>query len=134
MKHFAGSLDANIILRFMLRDIIDQYELVAKLLRSTQKQFAVADTALIEVAFVLAREYKMERQHIARAIEAFMLMPQINCNRALFDAALDYYERSPALTLEDCCLAVYATLSDATPLYTFDKKLARQASSTKLLA
>lgn len=133
MSGFTGSLDANIILRFMLRDVPTQYELVARLLRSTEKQFAVADTALIEVAFVLAREYKMERKHISQAIQAFMLLPQVNCNRSLFDRALSYYEQSPALTLEDCCLAVYAELNHATPLFTFDKKLVKQTPSSELL-
>ncbi len=37
------------------------------------------------------------------------------------------------MAAEDCCLATYAELNDAKPLWTFDQKLARQAPDAKLV-
>ncbi len=48
--------------------------------------------------------------------------------------ALKIYVIQPVLSFEDCCLSVYAELNDASPLYTFDKKLARQLSQARIIA
>ena len=133
MSQFAGSLDANIVLRTLLNDIPDQNQAALKLLGSTDKQFAVADVALIEVGFVLERFYHFDRTQIVEVITAFMLQSQINCNRVLFDRALEIFQSHPALNLEDCCLAVYSELNNAAPLYTLDKKLAKQVQTAQLL-
>lgn len=129
-----GSLDANAVLRFMLGDVPEQKALVVQLLRHTDGQFAVADVAIMEIVHALWRYYGIERSDIQQSLRAFMNLSQINCNRALFDGALEQYVLHPALSFEDCCLAVYAELNDAAPLYTFDKKLARQAPSAQLIA
>ena len=39
----------------------------------------------------------------------------------------------PKLSFEDCYLATSAELSDAKPLWTFDRKLANQALAAKLV-
>jgi len=133
MKQFSGSLDANIILRLLLNDIPDQYKSAAQLLKGAARQLAVADTALIEACFVMERAYSMNREHIGMAILGFMSLQQVNCNRMLFDRALMLFQSHPALSMEDCCLAVYAELNDAEPLYTFDKKLAKQSPTAQLV-
>jgi predicted nucleic-acid-binding protein len=129
----AGSLDTNVILRALLNDIPEQNQAALRLLGSTDGQFAVADIALVEVGFALERFYHFSRTQIAEVIIGFTLQPQISCNRILFDRALAIFQSHPALSLEDCCLAVYAELNSATPLYTFDKKLAKQVQSATLL-
>ena len=75
----------------------------------------------------------MNREHIGMAILGFMSLQQVNCNRMLFDRALMLFQSHPALSMEDCCLAVYAELNDAEPLYTFDKKLAKQSPTAQLV-
>lgn len=136
MGRFSGSLDANVILRVLIRDIPAQAAIADNLLNSVVNgpQLAVADTAIIETAFVMGREYGLARGDIVRLLTAFMLLPQVNCNRVLFDEAFQYFVASPAQTLEDCCLAVYAKNNQAEPLYTLDKKLAKQVPYAKLLA
>lgn len=134
MTQFSGSLDANIILRYLLNDIPSQCESAAQLLKDTPSQLAVADTALIEACFVMERAYSMSRKHIGIALLGFMSLQQVNCNRALFDRALTLFQSYPTLSMEDCCLTIYAELNNAMPLYTFDKKLAKQSQSAHLLA
>jgi predicted nucleic-acid-binding protein len=134
MTQFSGSLDANIILRYLLNDIPDQCKSATKLLKGARDQLAVADTALIETCFVMERAYSMSREHIGIALLGFMSLQQINCNRILFDRALMLFQSHSALSMEDCCLAVYAELNKAEPLYTFDKKLAKQLQATQFVA
>lgn len=133
MTTLSGSLDANVLLRLLLNDVPGQNMAATKLLQDAGGQFAVADTAVIEIVFVLERHYEFSRTQIAEAIEGLMSLPEINCNRGLFVAALPLFIKHSALSFEDCCLAKYAELNDAKPLWTFDQKLANQAASAKLV-
>ena len=130
---FGGSLDANILLRFILGDVESQSKAAISLLESSSEQLAVADQAFVEVVFVLEKGYEMARSDIVEALEGIISLPVINCNRVLLSAVLPHYLRSPALSFVDCCLATHADLNDAAPLYTFDRKLANQLPSAKLL-
>lgn len=133
MPGFSGSLDTNVILRLLLQDVIDQHKAAVTLLDQAEGQLAVADIAIIEVAFVLERHYQLSRAQVVQALTGFFSLPKINCNRVLFEQALPLFEAHPGLSLEDCCLAVYAELNSAAPLWTFDKKLANQASAARLV-
>lgn len=129
----SGSLDTNAILRFLIGDIPKQRQAVSRLIDSSVDQLAVADIAVVETIFVLQRVYGVTREEIANMIRVFMGLKAVNCNRAMLDEALNFFVRFPAQSFEDCCLAVYAELNNAEPLYTFDKKLANQLSGAKLL-
>lgn len=133
MTAFEGSLDTNTLLRLLLNDVPHQHAQVVQLLAQYKNQFAVADTVITEVVFVLNRGYKFSRTQIAEAIEGLMGITQINCNRTLFQKALQLFTAHPALSMEDCVLCVYAELNDATPLWTFDKKLANQVEHARLV-
>jgi len=130
---FSGSLDTNALLRLLLNDVVEQHEAVKKLLRATTNQLAVADIAIIELVFVLKRHYGFSRKQVTEAITGLMLLREINCNRTLFEKALSVYVSQSALSFEDCCLSTYAMLNQAEPLWTFDKKLASQMASVKLI-
>lgn len=130
---FSGSLDANILLRFILGDVEGHYQAASDLLKRSEKQLAVADMAFVEVVFVMEKGYAMSRRDIAVALESIINISVINCNRSLLIKVIPEYLEKPALSFVDCCLAVYAELGGAEPLYTFDKKLANQLPNIKLL-
>jgi predicted nucleic-acid-binding protein len=129
----AGSLDANILLRLLLNDVPDQHTAVTKLLEETGGGFLVADTALIELVFVLGRHYQFSRSQIEEAVLGLIELTVITCNHELFTMALPLFVKFPALSFEDCCLSAYGNLQNAEPLWTFDKKLARQAPNARLV-
>ena len=133
MAKYTGSFDTNVLLRLLLNDITEQHAAVKKLLNQTANQFAVADTAIIELVFVLDRYYRFSRLQISEAIEGLMNLKEINCNGVLFEKALPLYIEHSGLSFEDCCLSVYAQLNDAEPLWTFDKKPANQAPNSKVV-
>lgn len=129
-----GSLDTNVVLRLLLRDVPKQHLAAKRLVENTPGQLAIADIAILETAFVLTRNYGFSRTQTQEILMRLMQLPQINCNRNLFAYALPLYVAHPSLSLEDCVLSIYAKLGDALPLYTFDRKLAAHSSNTKLLA
>jgi predicted nucleic-acid-binding protein len=129
-----GSLDTNVLLRLLLNDIPTQHEAVKRLLAGTSDRFAVADTAIIELVFALQKHYGFTRQQVAEAVSGLIRLRELNCNRVLFEKTLSPFLEHTTLSFEDCCLAAYATLNGAEPLWTFDKKLANQATSTRLVA
>lgn len=131
---FSGSLDTNALLRLLLNDIPRQHVAVKKLLTQATTKLSVADIAIIELVFVLEIYYGFSRQQAKEAAVGLMQLKEINCNRVLFEKALSIYLNHAALSFEDCCLSTYATLNEAEPLWTFDKKLATQATSAKLIA
>ena len=133
MPDYSGSIDANVILRLLLNDVAEQHLAATNLIKNSSAPFAVSDTAVIEVVFVLERNYTFSRPHIVEAIEGMMSLAEIRCNQELIQKALKLFEKHPALSFEDCCLSVYAELGDATPLWTFDRKLANQVGSVKLV-
>lgn len=133
MPTFGGSLDANVVLRLLLNDVPDQHRAAVTLVESADVPFVVSDVAVIEVVFALCRYYKFSRAAAAEAIEGLMSLTRIECNRVMFKHALAFFADHPKLSFEDCCLAAYAELSNAQPLWTFDKKLAGQAHSARLV-
>jgi predicted nucleic-acid-binding protein len=133
MVALAGSLDANVLLRLLLNDLPDQHQAVIKLFQNTSGQFNVSDTAIMETVFVLERNYNFSRSAIVETIDGLMSLAEINCNQSLFMKSLPIFVRNTGLSFEDCCMTVYAELDDAKPLWTFDKKLAKQVSSAELI-
>jgi predicted nucleic-acid-binding protein len=134
MPTFGGSLDANVVLRLLLNDVPDQHVAAIALVESADAPFVVSDVAVIEVVFALCRHYEFSRAATAEAIEGLMSLTRIECNRVMFKRALTFFTDCPKLSFEDCCLATYAELSNAEPLWTFDKKLAGQAHSARLVS
>ena len=132
MTRLTGSLDANVLLRLLLNDVPAQHRAALGLLQRATGQLAVADIAVVEVVFVLQRAYGLTRNQVGEAVSGLLQLKELNCNRALFEHALPAYLKHSALSFEDCCLASYAELDNATPLWTFDKKLAHQTSAAQL--
>lgn len=129
----SGSLDTNALLRLSLGDILEQARAVKKLLEQSS-EMEVADAAVFEMVFVMEKGYKLSRERIVQNILSIIRHKNINCNRRLFELTLPFYLEHPKLSIIDCALTQYATLNATTPLYTFDKELAKKCpDSTALL-
>lgn len=121
-----GSLDANVVLRLLLDDVPQQRASAQRLLESGV--YRVNVVAVVEVAFVLARAYQLDRAKIATLLRAFLSLPQV-VTRAYVSAALERFAASPKLSLEDCLLVEVAREDGDEPLWTFDRKLASQTDA-----
>ncbi len=119
------SLDTNALLRLVLADVPKQTAVVEGLLADTSQRFAVADMVFAEIVWVLQGEsYGYDRERIATNIKSILAIGHINCNRAMLEKAVPLYVSHAKISFIDACLSVYAELNNATPLLTFDKKLA----------
>jgi predicted nucleic-acid-binding protein len=126
------SLDTNVVIRLFIQDNQRQSEAALTALEKYDSIY-ISDIALVETVYGLAYHYKLGRKEAVKRIETLLGLPKINCNKLLFRQALPFFVAHPALSIEDCCMATYAELNNATPLLTFDKKLANQLPHTELL-
>ena len=126
------SIDTNLLLRLVLGDIPEQRDVTLQFLKR-KGAVAVADLAITETVFVLERSLGIPRSKIVKLLQALSANQYLDYNRDLFDRVLRPYAEHPKVSFNDCCLAVHAKLNGQTPLYTFDKKLARQLPHTELL-
>ena len=111
----------------------EQTALINVLVNSGES-LAVADAALIETIFVLEKIKKISRETIEKAVLAIIGKDTIQCNRELFIDVLPVYTGHPKLSFVDCYLEALARRTEAMPLLTFDKKLAKQLSGAQMLS
>lgn len=126
MSRLNGSLDANILVRLLTNDIPEQYLLARQLITSGQT-FEVSDTAIIETIYALNEYYKIPRLIVKELIDALITNKNLIIDSATFATTLELFVKRPALSIEDCYLSCLAKLRQALPLWTFDKKLAKQS-------
>ena len=121
------SIDTNLALRVLTDgESAEAKKALAFIERAKPGSVMVADVVFFECAWVLAgKSYQFDRPLIAKLLLRLASIPQINCNWGLLERALPYYLKHPAISFIDSCLVGYAELGDATPLVTFDKKLAK---------
>jgi predicted nucleic-acid-binding protein len=132
MAAIRGSLDTNVLLRWLTSDIPEQAREADRLLMGGGS-FRVSDLAILELVFALERSYDYPREDIALNIGLLSDQKQLVFNRVLVDHAMSMYVARPKLSYADCALAAEAVLTSAAPLYTFDWKLTKQSEGTAKL-
>jgi len=121
-----GSLDTSVVLRLLLEDIPEKTQAAMDLLSRPGAKFRVEAVVFTEAAHVMTRNYQLSRSRVAEVLAGFASMECVDCDEAVINEALEIFAGHPALSFEDCYLAVAARERTGGPLYTFDKKLARQ--------
>lgn len=127
------SIDTNVALRLLVRDIEEQYLAARELVEESSKAVGVADIVFIELEYALSNHYGFKRFQIVEILSSFISHPKVSANAELFTRVFEIYPNHPALSFTDICLSVYANISGKKPLYTFDKKLASQLDDVILL-
>lgn len=120
-----ASLDTNALLRWLLNDIPAQAEKVQATLENNNET-RIPDVVLIELVYVLEKVYGLPRELVAQNVLHLIEHPKIYIRERFFTKVLGVYMRRPALSFVDCYAAYFAKENGMAPLYTFDKKLARQ--------
>lgn len=120
-----NSLDANVILRFLLNDLPEQSARAKRLI--AKSQCYASDVILTEVIFVLEKLYGYTRPDVVALIRQLVRLQTIVCSEALVDKALGLYIQNKQLSFPDCYAAIEALLSGDS-LRTFDKELIKHGS------
>ena len=117
-----NSLDANVVLRYILHDIPDQFRRSEVLINGSPCY--VSDVIVTEVVYVLEKLMDVPRSNIALILRKFLALETINCNDQLLMEVIDLFEAKRTLSFSDCYAAVEAKRSENN-LATFDKELIR---------
>lgn len=120
------SLDANVILRFLLNDVPSQTFRAKTLL--SQPAIYVSDVVVSEVAFVLEKAMKFDRAYICLLLRTLAALPQLTHNDHVLPGVIALFETRKSLSFVDCYAAIEAKVFGA-KLYTFDKKLLNQGGA-----
>lgn len=129
----SSSLDTCVILRALVGNIPSQASAARRLISDPARHFQINDLVFFESVYTLQKTYAWPRRAIATALAGLIGRKNISCNRNFLYQVLDDYVTRPGLSFGDCYLARSAQISDARPLWTFDRKLAKQLPSVELI-
>ncbi|MDR1266029.1 MAG: hypothetical protein LBK42_10845 [Propionibacteriaceae bacterium] len=127
-----ATLDTNLVLRLLLRDIPEQYELVRDLVTAPGARYRVTDTVVNETVHALTHHYRLSRHHVAEIVRALLQDGAVEADKAFLDGVIICFVNHPKLSYTDCYLAEEARVSGHVPLLTFDRRLAREHASAQL--
>ncbi len=121
-------LDANAVLRFLLQDNEEQFQLVKSVVR--RKNCYVTLEVLAEVCYVLEGLYQVTREDI---ISNFRKLNNdvIILNADVLLRGLDIFGKTPKLDFVDCLLYGYKFEKDIN-IMTFDQRLRKRLDHISL--
>ena len=128
------ALDTNVLVRYLVRDDLQQAEAARTLLESltVERPGYVAREVTVELVWVLERAYAFSRDQIATILEELTATAGLVIEEAhdVARAALRY--RAASAGFSDLMILAAAERSSARPLYTFDRKAAQLDGVTML--
>ena len=129
------SLDANLIIHYIIGEPAAQRHQVQMLLSEPSVTHCIFDVTFSEVVYVFEKYYGCSRSQIVEALELFLerFDEVLEYNKELMELVLPYYAEHRALSYNDCYLVFRAEAEKAEPLFTFDKKLVKNHASAKSL-
>ena len=117
------SLDANVVLRFLLNDVPSQTAAARALF--SRPAIYVSDVVISEVAFVLEKGMKFERNSAALLLRTLTSLQNLTFSCHFLPEVISLFESRKSLSFVDCYAATEAKAVGGT-LFTFDKKLVNQ--------
>lgn len=120
-------LDTNYFLRYLLRDVEEQYLIAAKLLEegaAGKKDLSTSTIVIFELQWVLASVYAKKKIQIIPILKSVMTSLSFVFieERTLLGEALEFYEKEN-VSLADCYNLITARKKKAETFATFDQRL-----------
>ncbi len=115
-------LDTNLILRFLLKDNLEQFQAVKSLLENPQEHLYLTDMVVAEVIWVLTSFYKFSQKDVSEKIYNLLSLNSIYSNKNLLIRALFFYQNFD-IDFIDAYLASYCEQEKLEGIYSFDKGL-----------
>ena len=124
--------DTNVVLRYLLRDIPEQFTQAADFfeqVRTGRKKMVFLESVLVECVYILTRYYNVPRKEAAKALAGLMQYKGVvNRDKTALSAALALYGENN-LDPVDCVLLAKAR-HNAMQVFSFDKTLIKAAAET----
>jgi predicted nucleic-acid-binding protein len=119
-------LDTNAVLRFLLRDDVKKADAVLNTMK--QETCLVPCEVFAEIAYVLAKVYKIERIEISQRVLEFISKENVEIpHKIVVETALRYFGETK-FDFVDCLMIGYAII-EGHQILTFDSKLKKILSS-----
>ncbi|MDP3733513.1 MAG: PIN domain-containing protein [Candidatus Daviesbacteria bacterium] len=118
----AKLLDANLIIRFLLKDNLIQAAAVKKLLSETTEDLIVTDLTIAEVVWVLQSVYKLPKQEVIEKVLSLLEINKLIVDYILLTNSLLIY-KDHHISFVDAYLAAYSEQNKLEGIYSFDKDL-----------
>lgn len=123
--------DTNIILRYLLRDLEDQYVVVQGKLKRLKQAGGVAvvfGEVVAECIHVMEKLYRMTRTDMVSILKPFLQTEMILLeDKNTILKALSMYESRPLSYLD--CLIIQKSWESGTKVFSFDLKLTKVANA-----
>ncbi len=121
------ALDTNVLVRYLVRDDLQQAEAARALLDSltAERPGYVCREVTVELVWVLERAYGLARDRIATILDELVATEGLVIEDADDVARAGLRYRAPGAGFSDLMVLAATERSGAHPLYTFDQKAAR---------
>ena len=129
------ALDTNVLVRYLVRDDIEQAEAARSLLESltVDRPSYVCREVTVEVVWVLERAYGYSRDQIATILEELVATEELIIEAADDVGRTASRYRTGGAGFSDLMILAAAERVGAHPLYTFDQKAARLEGATLVM-
>lgn len=129
------AIDANVILRYVVRDVEEQYQKAVVILNAVQDEeieVLCDPVTLAEVVFVLGKVYGLPRQQIRDGLSPIVAAKAFHIpDKARYVRALELYAASVP-HFGDACACAAALEGCGGKLLSFDKSLTRTTGIKRL--
>lgn len=125
------AVDTCVLLRVLEGDIQEQAERALELLLSG-RDFYITETVISEVVYVMTKE-GYDRKEIAEKMKVLFDNPMFVYDRKFFEPVFKDYLKNPSLSFEDLIIAKRAEERECIPVWTFDRKFAKQMKVARLV-
>lgn len=115
-------IDANVIIRFLLKDHPIQSPAAKKILKNFQENLILSDVAVAEVIWLLTSYYNFSKEQAIEKIYPILSFPNIESNKSVLIRAF-YFYRNFNIDYIDAYLAAYSEEEKLEGIYSFDKGL-----------
>ncbi len=126
------ALDTNVIIRFLVKDDIEQAEKVLSLFKKAEREkeeFFVPLVVVLEMIWVLESVYKVKRDKIIEAITDLLYLPVLEFeNRSAIKSFL-WGAKVSSMELSDLLIASVAKDKGCEKVISFDKRAAKADKS-----
>ena len=121
------SIDTNVIVRYLVCDDAEQAEAARTLLDglTSDDPGLICREVILEIAWVLERSYRFTRVRVAEALMNLTTSDSLVVENSGDVAAAAHRYRRGGVGFADLMVLSAAERAGATPLYTFDHRLAR---------
>ena len=122
-----AAVDTNVIVRYLVGDDAEQAEAAQVLLDgfTSEEPAFICREVMLEVAWVLERSYHFTRSRVAEILMDLTASDSLTVENSDDVAAAAHLYRRQGARFSDLMVLSAAERAGATPLYTFDRRLAR---------